>query len=727
MTPRARFLRRLRHAVYAWQLRLSPDETTLMMIMASLVGVIGGFGAILFRWLVSLGQGLVLGHGDHTVALLGQISWWHTLLLPVIGAVIVGPMIHFLAREARGHGVPEVIGAIVFRGGVIRPIVAAVKIVASAITIACGGSVGREGPIVQIGASMASTIGQLMHFSPQRLRTMIGCGAAAGIAATFNAPIAGAFFALEILLRDFAVGTFAPIVVSSVIATAVSRHYLGDTPAFPVPGFQMHGPLELPFYLLLGLVVGLMSVIYVRSLYFAEEKFDAIPIPPYLKPLLAALPLGVMFLWFPQVYGVGYPSMVEALDGNMDLALMAGLIGIKLVAVCLTLGAGYSGGVFAPALFLGGMTGGAFGAMANLVWPDLGLPVGAFAMVGMAAMVGAATGGPLTAILILFEMTGEYRVILPLMLTSVAAALVHRSLLDDSIFTLKFTRQGQRLDMGRESAILRQYHAEDIMDVIPETIPLDAPLNLVIQCFLESDREHFYITEPDGRLAGRISIHDVKDILHERKLNSVILAADLMTQPAGVVYRADSLEDCLLMLGVEDVTDLPVLNSREKPHLVGVVTRKAIFEVYNREVLNQEDKGIKLVHGQARMRDCVDLPEAYKVQVLYPPAAWLGRTLRDLGLRQNYQISVLAVKHQQQFGAGQNELPEPDLALEPGDRLVIVGHADQLDRLLDDCRRASGSSLPGPDPAGRGCRNHVTLPAARPVGHGARPDQRGTA
>jgi CIC family chloride channel protein len=293
-------------------------------------------------------------------------------------------------------------------------------------------------------------------------------------------------------------------------------------------------------------------------------------------------------------------------------------------------------------------------------------------------------------------MTGEYRVMLPLMLTSVAAALVHRSQLDDSIFTLKFTREGQRLDLGRESAILRQYHAEDIMDVNPRTLLVDAPLDDVIKHFLDADLEHEYVTDAGGRLVGRISIHDVKDILHERDLGGVVLAADLMGEPYGRVARGDTLEDCLLHLGEEDVADLPVVASDDDPTLVGVITRKAIFEVYNREVLHQEDKGIKLVHGEARMRDCVDLPEAYKVQLFYPPAAWLGQTLRDLELRRRFEVSVLAVKRAHHLRATQNELPDPLRPLAPGDRLIIVGHTRDLDRLLEACRRPDGD-LAGAD------------------------------
>jgi len=664
--------------------RLSPDETTFMVLIAVIVGIVGGFGAILFRWLVQAFQAVAIGVGENTVELLMPLPWWRRAVLPVAGALVVGPMVHYLAREAKGHGVPEVIDAIVFKNGIIRPIVAAVKIVASAITIAFGGSVGREGPIVQIGAAMASSIGQWLRFSPQRRRTMIGCGAAAGIAATFNAPIAGAFFALEILLRDFAVVTFAPIIIASVTATAVSRQFLGDTPAFPVPGFEIQTYAEMPFYLLLGVVIGLLAVVYVRTLYATEGAFDRLRFPAALKPMLGAIPLGILFIWFPQVYGVGYSSMVEALNGNMAWQLMALLVVVKLVAVNVTLGSGFSGGIFAPALFLGGMAGGAFGALLGLIIPaDVGA-VGGFAMVGMAAMVGAATGGPLTAILILFEMTGEYRIILPLMLACITGTLVYRSIMTDTIFTLKFARAGKRLDFGRESAILQKYHVEDIMEVNPVTITVAAPFAEILDLFLSNHEEHYYVVDDKRKLMGKISIHDIKDLLAERSLGKVIIAVDI-SEPAGeVVYRDDTLEDCLLALGHDDSGDLPVLFSRERPVLIGLITRRGIFEVYNREILHQEDLGIKLVTGAARMQDCVDLPDTYKVQLLTPPRAFYGQSLQELQLRQRYGISVLAVKRRDMLGIARNELPDPECPLRAGDQLIVVGHIDALDRLFAD-------------------------------------------
>jgi len=675
---------RVRLSVFKLIERFQPDETALMVVMAVIVGLIGGFGAILFRWMVQFFQGFVIGHGEDTVVLLMAVPWWKKLLLPVAGGLVVGPMVYFGAREAKGHGVPEVLQAMLFAKGVIRPIVAAVKITASAITIAFGGSVGREGPIVQIGAAMGSTIGQWLRFSPHRLRTLIGCGAAAGIAATFNAPIAGAFFALEILMRDFAVSTFSPIIVAAVTATAVSREFLGEKPSFHTPEFVLGGPQEFPFFLLMGLLVGLVAVVYVRTLYATEHAFERSRIPEWLQPTVGGAVLGVLLLWFPQVYGVGYSTMVQALNGHMVWYLMLLLVAVKLVAVDITLGSGFSGGIFAPALFLGGMLGGGFGAVLGKGLPGTHDPVGAFAMVGMAAMVGAATGGPLTAILILFEMTGEYQVILPLMLASIGAALVYRSLMKDTIFTLKFALRGQELEFGRESAILKDYQVQDIMEVNPVTIPLDANLEEILKLCLSNAVEHYYVVDDKDRLKGRISIHDVKEILHEQNLSRLLIADDVCGPQEETVYRLDNLEHCLLALGHRDSTDLPVLYSPEHPVLVGIVTRQAILEVYNREVLHHRDMGIQLVTGEQRMQDCVELPEEYKVELLTPPDSWYGRTLRELELRQNYGISVLAVKQRSLLGGQSNTIPEPDRPLEAGDRLIVVGEVRELDRLLMD-------------------------------------------
>jgi len=667
--------------VYGGIDRWAPDETTTMVVVAAVLGVIGGYGAIAFRWLVQFFQGFAIGHGENVVALLADLPWWRTALMPVVGALLVGPLVHYGAREAKGHGVPEVMNAVVFNNGVIRPIVAAVKIVASALSIAFGGSVGREGPIIQIGAALSSALGQWLRFSPQRLRTMIGCGAAAGIAATFNAPIAGAIFALEIIMRDFAIVTFSPIIVASVVATAVSRHYLGDVPAFPVPEFMIGNWVELPAYVVLGVIVGIVSVVYVRTLYWSEDRFDKIRFPGALKPLLGAVPLGILAVFFPQVYGIGYDSMVLALQGDMVWTLMLSLVVVKLVAVNLTLGSGFSGGIFAPALFLGGMLGGAFGGVIHPWVP--GSP-GGFALIGMAAMVAASTRGPITAILILFEMTGEYSIILPLMLACIVATLVAQRMLPESIFTLKFARLGRDLNYGRESAILKSWHAGDVMEANPPTLALSDTLETIIERFLSSQESHFYVVDDDGELAGRISLHDIKGLVRDDGLSRVVIAADICHPVETRCYRQDNLEEVLMLLTHSDEHDLPVLSRPGDLRLEGVLHRKALFDVYNQEVLHKEVLGVKIVHKGSKMHDCVELPELYRVQLLSPPVSWVGRTLRELELRARWNLTVLAVKRKGWSGATANELPDPDRRIESVDRLLVVGHTDDLARILKE-------------------------------------------
>jgi len=672
----------LRHAVYGLMDRLSLDETTTMILVAAVVGVVGGYGAILFRLMVQFFQGFTIGRGTDVVALLQGVPWWKILLLPAAGGLVVGPMIYYLAREAKGHGVPEVIEAVVFHGGVIRPIVAAVKITASAITIACGGSVGREGPIIQIGAGMASTFGQWLRFSPQRLRTLVGCGAAAGIAATFNAPIAGALFAVEIILRDFAIMTFSPIIVSSVMATVISRHYLGDHPSFHVPHFLIHSWIELPAYALMGIVVGLGSIAYIRTLYWTEGRFDRLRLPEWLKPALGGLLLGGILILVPQTYGIGYASMVHVLNGAMGrwhwLLL---LFAAKLVAVDLTLGSGQSGGIFAPALFLGGVLGAAYGA---LLHPLLPVHIGGFAMVGMAAMVAASARAPLTAILILFEMTGEYAIILPLMLACIVATLVSQRLLADSIFTLKFTLRGQRLNFGRESTILKNYHVQDVMETHPRTLPHDARLDRIVRLFLDTPEHHVYVVDDGQRLVGEITIHDVKGLLHEDQLRDVVIAADIARPVVRKCYRQDDLEEVYLLLAGGEAPDLPVLDRPRSPRLVGIVTRKAIFDVYAQEVLHKDVAGFKIVHQDTGMHDVLELPAPYKVTLFSPPPSFVGRTLRELDLRRRYQVTVLAFKRKGWSGDSYNEIPDPDRRIETVDRLIVVGRQQDLDRLWQD-------------------------------------------
>ncbi|MFQ6001957.1 MAG: chloride channel protein, partial [Anaerolineae bacterium] len=301
-TPQSRRKRstsRLARQLDHWQL----TETTVLIGTALVVGIGSGFGAVFFRWMIAFFRYLAFEEGKQLLGFLGR---YYLILIPALGGLIVGPLIYFFAREAKGHGVPEVMEAVALRGGRIRPIVAVIKSLASSICIGTGGSVGREGPIVQIGSALGSTLGQLLHFSDERVRNLVACGAAGGIAATFNAPIAGALFASEIILGEFTATYFSSVVISSVTATVISRIFLGDSPAFKVPPYSIVSPGELGLYAILGILASFVAVLFVLTLYKAEDIFDVWKFPEYLKPAAGGLLIGLLGLYFPQIFGVGY-------------------------------------------------------------------------------------------------------------------------------------------------------------------------------------------------------------------------------------------------------------------------------------------------------------------------------------------------------------------------------------------------------------------------------------
>jgi CIC family chloride channel protein len=375
-----------------------------MVVVAIACGLAGALGAIVFRFLIRFVQSAFFGglegltqlveqgflaEGSDPLAAVLALPWYWRVLAPAVGGLLVGPIIYYFARESRGNGVPEVMAAVALRGGVIRPRVVAATAVASAISIGSGGSVGREGPIVQIGSALGSTFGQLLKVPASQLRVIVGCGAAAGLAATFNAPIAGALFAAEIIVGNFAVAQLSPIVISSVVATVVSRFFLGNHPAIEVPAYELVAPFELFPYMAIGLIAGLVALAFMLTLYATEDVFNRIRIPDYLKAGLGGLMVGAIGFGFPQVHGVGYTTMGAALTGTLPFALMGILVVAKILATSMTLGSGGAGGIFAPSLFLGAMTGGFFGTLVHGWFPDATASSGAYALVTMGAVVAA--------------------------------------------------------------------------------------------------------------------------------------------------------------------------------------------------------------------------------------------------------------------------------------------------------------------------------------------------
>ncbi len=565
----------------------------LTLFLAVIVGIIAGLGAVVFRYLIAAFQYVFFDQFANSLQpLLGDFRW---AVVPAAGGLLVGPIVYFLAREAKGHGVPEVMEAVALQGGRIRPRVSVVKSIASSICIGSGGSVGREGPIVQIGSALGSTLGQICNLPPQIVRTLVACGAAGGIAATFNAPLAGAFFALELILRDWGTGSFAPVVVASFCATVVGRRFLGDHPAFDIPEYSVASITELPMFALLGVICALVGIAFIILLYALEDVWEAVPIPEWLKAapgglmtgfigIVAMAVLGQFDDYRLGVYGVGYSTMDLILAGHFTVVSVTfALLVLKLLATTMTLGSGGSGGVFAPSLFMGCMAGAAFGATVHSAIPSLTTTPAAYALVGMGAVFAAASRAPVTSVLIVYEMTQDYRMILPLMLACAVSVAVANVLYRFSIYNLKLVRRGIHIELAQEPVLLSQLTVADAMTTDIISVKPDDKLSDILPLFETTKHHGFPVVDDKGYLHGIVTIGDVRKALNKGLTD--VPVSEIATHDLIVAFPEETLNDALLKLGLRDVGRLPVVDPNDHRRLLGLITRKNILSAYNKALM----------------------------------------------------------------------------------------------------------------------------------------------
>ena len=650
------------------------------MAQACVVGIITGCGAILYDELIHLVQGVALSSDDHPLHVLPELPWYRILLVPTLGGLAVGLVAFFRPRDAQGHGVPEVIESVALGNGKFRWQTALAKSVSSALTIGSGGSVGREGPIVHIGASLGSVLGQLLKVPPNRLPTLAGCGVAGGIAAAFNAPIAGAFFALEVVIGNFAMPAFGPVMLSSVLATVVSRSYFGDHPAFVVPAYALLSAWELPFYLGLGVVCGLGGLAFMFILDRLEKGAEQITLPSIIKPALGGFLVGCLILIAPHVYGTGHGTMDIILRGGLDWTYLLLLFPIKIGATSLTLASGGSGGLFFPALYLGAVLGSLCGVVVGAAFPGITGPSGGYALVGMAAFLASVVHCPITAFLLLFEITADYHIILPLMVSCTVSTVVAKLFREESIYTLQLLRRG--IDIRRrEQTLMQGFTVGQVMRPEPPTFREGAPFPEVMDHFLASTLPLSFVVDRNQRLLGIISIHDIKATLQDDTLAPLVVAADLARPPDTVTTAQETLARCLEKFSLSEQAYLPVLSADQK--LEGIVSRYDVLDLYNREILRNEYLGVSLrsealtemVHQQ------VHLPHEYIVEIVHVPPPLIGKTLGESQLRRRFNVTAIAVRRGGFHSP--DELPDPDTPLRQEDSLVLVGRAEHLRRLTD--------------------------------------------
>ena len=570
------------------QWRLLDADSSVMLVTSLIVGIGAGLGAVLFRRLIDW----IHNFAYNDIA--GILAEWyplHLIVIPALGGAIVGPLVYYFAREAKGHGVPEVMEALELRGGKIRPRVVLVKSLASSVCIASGGSVGREGPIAQIGSALGSLIGQLLKLSEDRVRTLVACGAAGGIAATFNAPIAGAVFALEVLLRRFGSVYFGAVVISAVTADVIAHYFEGDSRTFLTPEYTMQSPWELLLYTLMGFIAALAAVGFSRLLYFSEDIWGLIRIPEPAKPLFGGILLGLLGIisyqidGFPRIFGVGYETIENTLFSQLTLQVTFGLLLLKLVATTLTLGSGGSGGIFAPSLFMGAMLGASFGQIAHTIFPEIVAPSGAYALVGMAAFFGGAAHAPITAILILFEMTGDYQIILPLMLSTVLSTIVSRNLSPDSIYTLKLKRRGVELSQDTQAIDLMQgVTAEIAMNCETDAVSSDMSLIELMSTFSSTHYHALPVVQNETELVGLITINELDHVRSKGTLESKTIADILTINNPATILPHQPVWMALRHLEAQGEGCVPVVSESGKNILLGVLRRIDIIRAYNKAV-----------------------------------------------------------------------------------------------------------------------------------------------
>lgn len=596
MILRRRWLPRL----LVYSRRVIRNDHTILAMLAVGVGIAAGFGAVLFRYMIGGVQWVALGiFHEQIVDFLNTQPAWRIILAPTLGGLIVGIYVHRVFGGRRAEAVADVMAAVALKDARMPLRTGIHSAVVHALSLGSGASTGREGPVVHLGATLASTFGRWLGLGPRMVRTLVGCGVAAAVAASFNAPIAGVFFALEVVIGHYALSAFAPVVLAAVAGTVVARGFYGDYPAFILPDFFGIGSvLEFPAFALLGVVSAVVAITFMRCMIFSDRLFQRSSIPVWLRPSLAGLILGIAALRLPELLGVGYDGMESALKAQMDLHLLIVLIFAKIAATSLCYGAGFGGGVFSPSLFLGAMTGGAFGIIATLVAPDLSSGHGAYTLIGMGAVAGAVLGAPISTMLIIFELTGDYTLTIAVMVSVSLASIITDQVQGKSFFTWQLANRGIQLKGGREMGLLKAIHVSDVMKHDQVVVDPSAGIEQVADALSEARYGEIFVVSIGGELLGMITLADlahVHDPAHP-EVTTDMTALEIARKHPPVLEMNDDISAAMREMDMVGESHLPVIASRDTPMLVGFVHEHDVMLAYHRALLEarSEEQGMNL-------------------------------------------------------------------------------------------------------------------------------------
>ena len=571
--------------IVAWLERRDWDEGTQLMAFALVIGAASALGVVAFYRLIDLAYALLVTRiGQHLVP---TAAAFYRPLVTALALWIAWSIVRW-ARIPDGQTVPDVQLAVAKRGGIVRFRPVVIRTLAAVVTLAGGGSAGSEGPTAVLGSAIGSVTGRAMRFQPRRLKILVGCGAAAGISAAFNAPFAGAFFALEEVLGSFSIGAFSPVVIASVAAAITVRPFLGSHPAFHIPPYGSIRPISIVLlYPLLGIACGLASALYSR-LYFATADLMQHVRPNWLRPLLGGLAVGILgYSGGGLLMGTGHLAIPIEMFGGITWYLLIGFALAKMLATSLTLGSGGSGGLFTPTLFVGAAFGGGIGVLADHLLPHFGLHPQAWALVGMAGLIAGTVHAPITAIFMVFEMTDDYNLVPPLMIVSVIALATARRFAKHGLYDGWLARRGEHLAHGADRAIMHRLLVRDVMSSAAVHVSPGATLAEVVAASSESRLTTIPVVDEDGVLYGVITFAELRLALLDRgELAPLLRAADL-AEPTEIALATDTVQTALAKLNARAADLLPVVESEAHPLFLGVLTRDDILASYERELMHE--------------------------------------------------------------------------------------------------------------------------------------------
>ncbi len=564
-------------------------ELSTISVLALIIGVISGYAAIGFY--LGISEILNLGFGVDEATLASGVSGlpaWLIITVPVTGGLIVGQLLRFLPGH-QSSGVANVIEAAALHNGHISPKEGIISAAATVISLGSGASMGREGPVVHLGAAMASFITKTLRLNPAVARTLLGCGVAAAVAASFNAPIAGVFFALEVVIGHYALHAFAPIVIAAIAGTLASRVHLGDFPAFQIADHMINSFWEFPAFFLLGIVSALVAVVFMSGMNYAD-KFNAKNkiIPLWLMPGIAGLFIGLIALRYPEVLSVGYEATTTALNGDYGLSLLIALLVTKIIATMISYGGRFGGGVFSPSLFIGAMTGGAFGIVASMVFPELASSPGLYAVVGMGAVASAVLGAPISTMLIVFEITGDYNLTIAVMIASAVSSSVTSQFYQRSLFLMQLAARGIRLEGGRATYLLKSAKIGDHMTRDFFTVSENEPVTKARELLVAQGGGLLIVTNSAGQMIGTLGFGQLQADVFDNNKAQDHTVAEYVRETTHTVKSTDPMQLAMTRMDTSGDETLPVLSPTQKGVVVGLISNRHVMKEYNRALLETQ-------------------------------------------------------------------------------------------------------------------------------------------